>query len=869
MTFYAADAYRRFLIHLVRGCRRGRWGVLLVALAFTGVSLWFIATHLAVNSSTEDMLDRELPFRQRALELKQAFPELEKTLLVVVEGETPELVDEATARLAEGMRQKPVFADVFYPAADPFFRRNGLLFRPVAQLEDTVDRLAEAQPFLGPLWQDPTVRGLGGLLALMQQRGDEMTPESEAQLAAILDRMAEVAEARATDAEAVLSWRGVLGGATPAPQAPSPTRRIIVSQPAVDYTGLSPGASAIEAVRELTTELALAERYGVQVRQTGPVALAYEELQSVRQGMGLSGILSLLLVGALLWFAVKSVRMVIAAVVTLVMGLIWTTAVGLFATGALNLISAAFAVLFIGLSVDFGIHFSLRYKEARDHGRGHAQGLDEAAGDVGDSLTLSAVAAAIGFFAFLPTSYDGLAELGLISGMGMGIALLANLTVLPALISIMEPRRIRLPRGPSPRLVKALETHPRPILWTALALALASAVIAPRVSFDFDPMHLKDPEAESVQALSDLMQAGTIDFYAAQILAADQEEAAALADRLRTLDVVAEVSTVAEAVPADQDDKLFLIGDAALVLGPAFAAERRPPPDAAETAAAVAGLRQTLDALAARGVVSAGRLSSALADLPAEAADDALMRTLPLVLEDLALALEADEVTLADLPDDITGRWLAPSGQARVEVTPAVDLRDRSELARFVEEVRAVAPGATGTPVTILEAGRAVLWSLFEAMAISAAATVVMLLLVLRSLRGVIYVFAPLGLATLLTAAMSVLLSMPLNFANVIVLPLLFGLGVASAIHIVQRARATGRAHELLHTSTPRAVVFSTLTTIGSFASLALSDHTGTSSMGVLLTVAVGLTLLCTLVVLPALMAVAPLRRRWESWPGE
>jgi predicted RND superfamily exporter protein len=127
-------------------------------------------------------------------------------------------------------------------------------------------------------------------------------------------------------------------------------------------------------------------------------------------------------------------------------------------------------------------------------------------------------------------------------------------------------------------------------------------------------------------------------------------------------------------------------------------------------------------------------------------------------------------------------------------------------------------------------------------------------------LRSVILVFAPLALAAILTIAASVLLNLPFNFANVIVLPLLFGLGVASGIHLVIREGQTGGgAAEVLSTSTPRAVLFSALTTIGSFGSMALSGHPGTASMGLLLTVAIGLTLGCTLVVLPALMAVLPL----------
>jgi hypothetical protein len=105
--------------------------------------------------------------------------------------------------------------------------------------------------------------------------------------------------------------------------------------------------------------------------------------------------------------------------------------------------------------------------------------------------------------------------------------------------------------------------------------------------------------------------------------------------------------------------------------------------------------------------------------------------------------------------------------------------------------------------------------------------------------------------------ALTVVLSLPFNFANVIVLPLLFGLGVASGIHLVLREREVGLSARLTETSTPRAVMFSALTTIGSFCALALSSHRGTASMGLLLTIAITLTMVCALVVLPALMRAA------------
>jgi predicted RND superfamily exporter protein len=221
----------------------------------------------------------------------------------------------------------------------------------------------------------------------------------------------------------------------------------------------------------------------------------------------------------------------------------------------------------------------------------------------------------------------------------------------------------------------------------------------------------------------------------------------------------------------------------------------------------------------------------------------------------LRQSLEARPIRLSDVPDDIRGRYVANDGRLRVRISPRNNVQKEGEMDRFVSAVTAVAPTATDTPVIVLAAADAIIDAIKQAALTALVLISILLLALLRSLRDSLLVFFPLALAGLLTVATAVLLDLPFNFANVIVLPLLMGLGVASGIHLVMRAREEETGVALLGTSTPRAVVFSALTTIGSFGSLAISTHRGTASMGELLTIAIGYTLVCTLVALPALMA--------------
>ncbi len=856
----AAAAWRQTLVRWVDLVGRFALWVVLAAGVLTAATGAYVAGNFRINTNISDMLSPELPFREQSRALSEAFPQFSDNIAVVIDGDTPDLADDGAMKLAALMRQRPeLYGGVQDPEGDPYFRRNGLLYLDVDELADLGDRLAEAQPYLGKLWRDPSLGGLGEMLGLaMDEILKDTSQPPPIELDTILDAMAEVAEAQARGQFRHLSWRDLMTGEE------GEKRRILLIQPALDFGSLRPAQAAMESIRRLAAEADLDPDHGLRVRLTGSAALATEELQSVEEGMGLAAVLSLCLVIGLLFAGMRSVRLALAILITLVMGLVWTAGFAFAAIGQLNLISVAFAVLFIGLSVDFGIHFGLRYKEGIDRGADHPSALGEAADGVGGALTLAAVAAAIAFYSFSATDYLGLAELGQIAGTGMFIALFANLTVLPALLSLapLAPGGGKGRRGP-----RGLVRGPaRAVAAGTLVLGLAAAVVASGARFDFDPLNLKNPETESVSTLFDLMDDSRTSPYSITVLSPDLDAARDLAQRLDRLDLVEGTETLADYVPADQDEKLEIIASMALFLSPALAVRQleRPARDRPAAAALLLGKLRRLGALPeGPAPAAARRLEAALSALAGPGAEPALaefetrlLSALPGRLDALRQSLDAGPVALGDLPEGLRQRSVAADGRAKITVYPKENLHDREALERFVEAVRGLAPGATGSPVVILEAGNTVVAAFRDAAIIAVVSIALLLAVLLRSPRDIFLVFAPLTLAALLTVAASVLFDLPFNFANVIVLPLLFGLGVAGAIHLVLRERDEGAG--AFATSTPRAVVFSALTTIGSFGAIALSSHPGTSSMGMLLTIAISLTLACTLVVLPALMEIMP-----------
>ncbi|MCC7017659.1 MAG: MMPL family transporter [Rhodospirillales bacterium] len=865
-------------------CRRAT-SVVAAALLLTAACGTYFAFNVRINTDTTDMLNPELPFRKLSNEVSLAFPQFSDNVLVVVEGDTPDLADESALKLAARLRGKPeLFGRVVDQAGDPFFRRHGLLYESIEDLGDLGDRMARAQPFLGALWRDHTLRGL---LAMLDLAAEEILKDPAAapiEIGPALEAISDVIEAQRDGRFKLLSWQDIMTGEV---SAPKDRRRFLLIQPALDHASLEPAGRAIAELRRLVGELGLTPGRGVQVRLTGSAALNQEEFKTVESGIGVAFLISLATVAVIVFAGLRSLRLGLAILLTLVMGLTWTGALGIALFGELNLLSVAFVVLFVGLSDDFGIHFCLRYAEHLAAGEERKEALTQGGTEIGNALFLCTVTTAAGFFAFAPTDYRGLAQLGAIAGLGILIALAANMVVVPALIELFRARtRVRLAkkladdgeaiRGAhaAPRTMafwRSLFRWHRPLAVGIMIAALGGSVIAARVSFDFDPLNLKDADAESVRTLRALLDDGQAGRYSATVLAKNLAEADALAGRFGDLPEVDDVRTLSSLVPEHQREKLEILSDMALFLMPALESGKRADrPTEAELRAAFVRLADRLERLAAvaesEAAAGARRLGGLVRGQVLGAPDEIaverwrdlehrLLVSLPGRLEILKQALVAGPVTLADVPEEFRRQFVAADGRARVEIVPRDDLRDRDALRHFVHALRAVTPEVTGSPVVVFESGQAIVRAFAQATAIAFGAVVLLLYVSLRRVGDVLLTLVPAILAAILTGTFSVLFDIPFNYANVIVLPLLFGMSVNYGIHLVLRRRETRDLIEALASSTPRAMVISATTTITSFASLALADHWGVASLGILLTAAMILTLGSSLVALPVTMA--------------
>ncbi|HJR70402.1 MAG TPA: MMPL family transporter, partial [Gammaproteobacteria bacterium] len=667
--------------------------------------------------------------------------------------------------------------------------------------------------------------------------------------------------AAADGAAQPLAWdRLIAAGAEPS------TRRTIVLRPALDFARMQPAAGAIAGIREIGDRLNDTAVEPVTVRLTGSVAMEHEEFLSVSRGAGLAGLATLVMVALVLYAALRSWRLLVISLVTLVVGLALTAAFAAAVVGQLNLLSVAFVVLNVGLGSDYVIHVLLRYRELAAAGHATPAALVETVRGVGSSLVLCAVTTAAGFYAFIPTTFSGVSELGLIAGTGVFFGLLVSVTLLPALVASAGGERPQRAAATwlDPRVLAPLSARPRLVLGVTVVLTIGALALLPRVTFDSNPIHLRDPRSESVTTLLELAAAGEAPLLDLAAVAPNRATAETWAAELAQLPEVRSVVTADALVPREQDAKLALLEELDLLLGPDFAAIERTPADATALAAALDGLVGAAgDVPAARELaLAAQRLQARLdttngaeRDVLVRALDESLTAALPGELARLAAALRAQPVERADLPEVLAERWLAGDGREVLDIAAVEDVSDNAAARRFIDAVQAVVPKATGLPVVYQEASATVVGAFARALLYAFAMVAAIIWLVLRDTKDTLLVLVPIALASTLTAGLTVLIGMPFNYANIIALPLLVGIGVDNGIHVVHRMRTETPAR-LFGTSTMRAVLASGLTTIASFGNLAFSAHVGTASMGILLALGLVTSMAATLVVLPAWLAV-------------
>ncbi|MBR0743493.1 MMPL family transporter [Bradyrhizobium japonicum] len=849
------------VVAIVRACTRFASLVVVIGLLLAVGAGYYASQHFAINTDINSLIAQNLDWRQRDQQFDRAF-DRDATITAVVEAKTPEMATAASDALFAKLKDdKTNFQSMQQLGTGEFFEKNGLLFLPTEEVAKITSQFESAAPLVEIMAGDPSIRGLTGALetGLAGVKRGQVKLDNTARP---FNQIAQTVETVLNKGNASFSWRELVSDE---PLSDSDKRAFIEFKPILDYNALEPGKGATDAIRKAAAELDFPTKYQARVRLTGPVPIANEEYATVQEGAVVNGVGTVLVVLLILWLALHSAKIIFAVFINLFVGLAITTAAGLMMVGSFNLLSIAFAVLFVGLGVDFGIQYSVRYRSERYKHNDLSAALVRAAKRSAVPLSLAAMATAAGFLCFMPTDYKGIAELGQIAGVGMLVAFLSSITILPAMLKLLNPPGEKEPVGYAflAPLDHFLEKHRVLVVGGTLLLALAGLPLLYFMKFDFNPMNLRNPHAESIATFLDLRKDPNTGANAINVMTTSEEQARQVEAKLEKVPEVLRVMSLDSFVPQDQAPKLKLLAQGAKVLNPALNPDQI---DAAPTdkenvdslKSSVDNLRRTAGDAKGPGAVASRRLADALEKLAngdeatRNKAQDVFVTPLKIAFGQLRNAMQAGPVTLNSLPPDLVNAWKSKDGIIRVEALPKGDPNDNDTLRKFAAAVLAAEPTAIGGPVSILKSGDTVVKAFIHAGIYALLVIGLLLWITLRRFVDVLMTLVPLLVAGAVTLEICVLIGLPLNFANIVAFPLLLGVGVAFKIYYVVAWRS-GRTN-LLQTSLTRAIFFSALTTATAFGSLWLSSHPGTSSMGKLLALSLVTTLAAVLLFQPALM---------------
>ena len=853
----------RPLVWITRQVLRLPMAVLALAAVLTVASLTLTATRLGFRTSRLDLLNPQSGYNQLWIEYINEFGDADD-VVVVVEGESRQQVLPVVEELSETIsREEQLFRAVLHEVDLSRIRAKGLHYLQPADLLAIEGFLDRVEPILAGDWARLTV---GNMSRAMCQR-----PAAEAELGrlseSLVDAFApvgryqspwpEMPDSVATfsdlGSEYMLADQGRMGF-------------VLLQFAEHDNESFAQGTKSIDTLRDLIA-VARKKHPETKIGLTGLPVMENDEVRSSQSAMLKASLLSLFGVACLFVAGFGGLKHPLMTVAALLIAMAWSFGYVTIAVGHLNILSISFGVILIGLGIDFGVHYVARYMQLRGSLISSDEALIQTAGGVGPGIVTGAITTAIAFFMAGFTEFTGIAELGIIAGGGILLCCAATMIVLPAMVYLSDANRSGQAM-PVPLdihgWVRPLFRRPLLLLTITVAGTVWLSLGMTRLEYDHNLLNLQPEGLESVDLERRLLEQSDQSVWFALSMARDREELLAKKELFTQLPSVERVDEIASRIPAHDDRRRPIIERIHRRL--AELPERPPqlPVDQPEQIGQLLGRMQlmvggTPDTFKTRCQLEQvrdwmRRMPEAeclrrLSDYQHHVAGDLLSRLH--LLRDMS---NPEPPRLTDLPESLVTRFVGADGRHLLKIYSKGDIWDMQSMARFVAEVRGVDPLATGNPLQTYEASRQMKSSYEQAAWYALAAILIVLYLDLRSLRYTLLAMLPLGLGMLQLFGILGLLDIPLNPANMIVLPLILGIGIDDGVHVIHDFRRQ-RGRYRMSPSTASAVLISSLTTMVGFGSLMIASHRGLQSLGRVLTIGVGCCLFTSLVMLPAVLA--------------
>jgi uncharacterized protein len=864
---------------------------LIIAVAAAAGSLWLTTHKLGFRTSRAELLDPNSDFNRRWLDYTKDFGDKED-VVVVVEGETPQITAEAIDDVCKSLAQrKDLFGDVFHYADAPKLRDKGLYYLNIEPKKDSPDELTlkgidmlleRASPILQGNWPQLSLGGMARQMDAAMAGG----PQAQQQLmAAMKDELPQML----TALQAAITPGGEYKSPWPVMKLPgnlaaeSASSRLISRDGRTgfillrfleeDKQGFAQNEESINVLKKLTADVC-ARHQNTKIGLTGLPIIEHDEMKSSEASMSVATFVSFAGVLAVIIIAFGGFRHGTMAMITLVIAMIWACGMTTLTIGHINVLSIAFGSILFGLGIDYGIYYCTRYLELRRMTDSTTEALAATAASVGPGVLTGAITSALAFFAAGFTKFPGVSQLGIIAGSGVLLCWLGEAFVLPAMIRLTDPD------GPPRRLPTPLDlrvwlrpifAYPRSSLLLLVLGTIVTGVGLGYLEFNYNLLDMQPEGLESVELEHKLFQRLDRSAWFAISVADSPEELLARKKKFLKLPSVDRVEEVVSKLPKDCEMKRTTIEKIHQRLVQAkLPAKASDIPDIPVTSQAdllklFGGAQMMVASMPEMAQATAGlqQLSEAIKNMPPAAYEQmigkyqqAMAADLLKQMQSLLAASSPGLPAFSDLPDSVVSRFISKNGRRyAMQVYSKENIWEVGPMGEFVKDIRTVDKDATGNPMQVYEAS----WLLkksFELAAVYALGMIVLAVLFdFRRLNLTLLAMLPMGFGLFQTLGLMGLLGIQLNQANMIVLPLTIGIGMEGGINLVHEMRCHRGRYRGPGNPVIVAIVVNALTTMVGFGALMIANHRGLQSLGRVLTISMGCCLLSSLL-LPNLLVI-------------
>ena len=893
----------RFLFTIERIAYRQSLLVVSVSLVLAILSLWLTAEKLTFKTGRGDLVAKGLPYVERYENYREQFEDLDG-MVVVVESENPADMSGFAEVLEQKLQAEPhLFSKVVYKINTSYFRSRFLLYFDQDELatfsrklEDHQDLLeaVNISPGLHPLLSSINAEISSGMVdsLLTDFLGEEEEKESENVedlnlLIRILEEMTRFLSGETTYRS---PWQALFkGGAVSLREQGYMVSKngdmlfilVVANDDETSFTGYK---DAVEQVRQLIAETRK-DFPGITVGLTGEDVISSDEMVTTQKDVKTASMIAFAGVALLFIIAFQGVIKPLLALFCLLLGLSWTMGFTTLTIGHLNILSVVFTTILIGLGIDFGIHILERFKEERQQGKEILLALQKTLQGTGKGNFSGAITTAIAFGAMVLTDFIGIVELGWIAGWGILFCMVAMLLVLPALITLEEKWRkpsylqikpsIEKERG---RIDKLFD-HYYLIIAVCTVLVLIASLSLQDLRFDYNLLNLQAKGTEAVKYEMKIIESAGRSAWSASILANSLEEVREKERQLKALPTVAQVNSITGVIPDHQKENADIIREN---LAPLLKDLEVEPNDADFSWKA---LNKTLKGiqfkLQGRKGNELGQLQVAgnliknfrkqsrqvlprVAEQRLEIFSKLLFTDYRNLMYELKSSADVKLVRLEEIPEELRKRFVSTKGKYVANIFPSVDIWNLDEREKYLNDLRSVDPNVTGTAVHMFESTRLMTEGYVNGGLYAMTAIIIYVSFLFRNIRTVFFVLLPVLVGSIWTVGIMDLVGLQLNMANLVILPLILGIGVVNGVHITHRYREEeDKNSSVLGKSTGQAVLLSSLTTMIGFGSMMVANHYGVFSLGLVLTLGVFNCLIASVTFLPALLKLST-AKNWK-----